>query len=326
MQATEDPNHTSLGIHLNSQTWPLTRNWPEWANRAQREKWKEKGLILWDDDARQVNRLSGRQALSLLDHLRTASEWKDQGCTVGEPAWRLSLDNPDDKAELVLWDTINLSPQQTQVLFDFLVREEKELQQMKAAEEEETKRILGEVYTILIRAGERGKHTIYDETLSWTENKRIMRHRWQSGEWPEKLTWTERELFNEVLEEINAEYEREKRRAQERVLRMKKNLLSHHFFWERVKPLWPYLKANERLHILQRLRDTEWNQDIMTEIRQIVENAQFFETITAKIGSTEDIDKITGDELDLLLDLHDDDLWNELLALYEQKPTVVRKE
>jgi hypothetical protein len=64
----------------------------------------------------------------------------------------------------------------------------------------------------------------------------------------------------------------------------------------------------------------------MTEIRQIVENAQFFETITAKIGSTEDIDKITGDELDLLLDLHDDDLWNELLALYEQKPTVVRKE
>jgi hypothetical protein len=58
-----------------------------------------------------------------------------------------------------------------------------------------------------------------------------MRHRWQSGEWPEKLTWTERKLFNEVLEEINAEYEREKRRAQERALRVKKNLLSHRLFW-----------------------------------------------------------------------------------------------
>jgi hypothetical protein len=64
----------------------------------------------------------------------------------------------------------------------------------------------------------------------------------------------------------------------------------------------------------------------MMEIRQIVENAQFFETITAKTGVTQDIDKLTGDELELLLDLDDDDLWNELLALYKQNPIAVTKE
>ncbi len=326
MQATENPNHTSQGFRLNLQTWPAASDWPEWTNRYQREKWEKKGLILWDGEIQQVTRLSGQQALGLLDQLRRAADWQAQGCVVGEPAWQLSINNPEDKGELVLTNTINLAPKQTQVLFDFLVGEEERLQQLKNAEEAERNRILGQVYTILIKASERGKHTIYDETLSWTENKRIMRHRWQSGEWPEKLTWTERELFNEVLEEINAEYEREKRRAQERALRVKKNLLTHHFFWERVKPLWLYLKANERLHILQRLQDADWNQSIVTEIKQIIENARFFEDITAKTGSTQGVDKMTSDELDLLFDLDDNDLRNELLALYEQKPTTPPQE
>lgn len=325
MQTTEGANQ-SWGIQLNWQEWSMTRDWPAWANPRQREKWEKQGLILWDDDTRQVTRLSGQQSLSLLDHLRSASGWKEKGCVVGEPTRRIPINNPESKGETVLTDAISLNPQQTQVLYDFLVREEEQLQQMKTAEEGEWKRTLGEVYAILIRAGERGKHTIYDETLSWAENKRIMRHRWQSREFPEKLTWTEGKLFNEVLDEITAEYERENRRAQERVLRIKKNLLSHHFFWERVKPLWPYLKANERLHILQRLQDTDWNQGVVTEIKQIIENAQFFEKITTKIGSTQNVDKMIDDEINLLLDLNDNELRNELLALYEQKPIAATKE
>jgi len=90
--------------------------------------------------------------------------------------------------------------------------------------------------------------------------------------------------------------------------------------------LWLYLKANERLHILQRLQDTDWNQSVVTEIKQIIENAQFFEPITAKTGSTQGVDKMTSDELDLIFDLDDNDLRNELLALYEQKPTTPPQE
>ena len=59
---------------------------------------------------------------------------------------------------------------------------------MAAEEEAEERRVLAQVYDILLRAGERGKHTVYDESLSWEENRRIMHERWESGEFPEKLT------------------------------------------------------------------------------------------------------------------------------------------
>jgi hypothetical protein len=156
MQATERANQ-SWGVHLNWQEWSTTRDLPAWTNSYHREKWKKQGLILWDDEAQQVTRLRGQHALSLLDHLRSTSQWKERGCVVGRPAWQLSLDNPDDKGKSVLVDTINLSPQQTQVLFDFLVREEERLQQMKAAEEEARSRALSRVYDMLLERAEQGK-------------------------------------------------------------------------------------------------------------------------------------------------------------------------
>ena len=90
MQATENPNHTSQGFRLNLQTWPAASDWPEWTNRYQREKWEKKGLILWDGEIQHVTRLSGQQALGLLDQLRRAADWQAQGCVVGELAWQLS--------------------------------------------------------------------------------------------------------------------------------------------------------------------------------------------------------------------------------------------
>lgn len=324
MQETKNSNYTRQGFHLNWQTWPAASDWPEWANRYQREKWEKQGLILWDEETQQVTRLSGQQALSLLDQLSHASDWQEQGCVVGEPSWRIPLNNNEQKGELVLTNTLDLNPQQVQALFDFLVLEEERLQQMKAADEKERNRVLSQVYSILIEWAEQDKHTIYDKTLSWEENKRIMRSRWDSGNFPNTLTCTEQRLWSEVLKEKQVEYEREKRKAKERVLRIKKNLLSHHFFWERIKPLWLYLKANERLHILQRLQDTEWNQNIVTEIKQIIENAQFFEKMASKASSPQDVDKMSSEELDLLLDL-DEELWLELLALYKQSPTSTPK-
>lgn len=320
MQATKNSNCPRQGFRLNWQTWPKASDWPEWANPYQREKWEKKGLLLWDEETQQVTNLNGQQALDILDQFRHASDWWEEGCIVGEPAWSIPLNNNEHKGEPVLTNTINLNPQQTQAFFDFLVLEEDRLQQMKATEEKERARILRQVYSILIEMAEQGKHTIYDKTLSWEENKRIMRSHWDSGNFPDTLTFTEQRLWTQVLEEKQIEYKHERQKAQERELRIKKNLLSHHFFWERIKPLWLYLKANERLHILQRLQDTEWNQSIVTEIKQIVENAQFFGNIATKSSSPQEIDKMSGEELDILLDL-DDELWHEFLALYRQKTT-----
>lgn len=328
MQVVENSNGPSLGIYLNWATWPKASDgdWPEWATLRQREKWREKGLILWDPEARLVTRIDGREAVSFLDHLRNSTVWREDGCTVGEPVWLIPLSEPAEKAKWVLQDAINLSPQQTQLLLDYLLEQEERLQQMAAAEEKAQDRALTQVCSLLIEIAEQGKHTIYDESLSWEENKKLMRTRWESRAFPTTLTFTEKRLWSDVLGDIVAEHKREEQKAQERVLRIKKNLLAHRFFWERVKTMWPYLKASERLHILQLLRDREWNQHVITEIKEIVENAQFFESITTRMGTTPDVEKMTDDELKLLSRLDDEYLFDELVGLYRPKRAVSFKD
>lgn len=148
----------------------------------------------------------------------------------------------------------------------------------------------------------------------------MMRNHWESGTLPEKLTLTERRLFADVLTEINAEHQREEAQRRERGRNIRINLLNHRFFWERMKALWLYLKAAERLHILQQLQDLQWSERTVAEIKQVIENAEFFGTVAQRAGVVQEPDKLTAEELDLLLDLPDDELWKELLDLYRRKP------
>lgn len=326
MPESEKYNSASLGIYLNLHPGPKARDWPAWTNHRQQEKWGKEGLILWDTEAQLVTRISTQQAISLLNHWRNSTKWQEHGFTVGEPVWQLSLNNPEEKARQVLQDPLDLSPQQAQALFDYLRQHEEQLKQMAAAEEQARNHALNQVYDRLIELAERGKHTIYDETLSWEENKKRMRTRWESGDFPVHLTFTEQRLCAQVWEEIRAERECEERKKQERIRRVKSNLQLHHFFWERIKTMWPYLKAGERLHILQLLGGREWNQQVTSEIKKIVANAQFFETVAARMGTTPDVERMTRDELDLLFDLKDDALFNELIDLYRQEPTASSKE
>lgn len=320
MQTRTDSQEKEWGVRLNASAWTSAKDWPDWANPYQREKWCEKGLIVWDQETQTVARLRGQHALAILAQLRDSGEWEQQGCVVGEPAWRLSLDNPDAKGEPVLANQIILDPEQATVLFDTLAQEESLLQKMAAEEEAEERRVLAQVYDILLRAGERGKHTIYDESLSWEENRRAMRERWESGEFPEKLTWTERKLFREMLDEVQAEWKRKELQEQEWVRRIKRNLLNHHFFWERLKGMWLRLHPDERLHILQLLQDEEWNDRVLTQVRQIIESAQFFASLSERTGAAEEPQKATSEELSLILGLPDDALWDELIELYRQEP------
>lgn len=154
-------------MRLNVSAWVSAKDWPDWANPHQREKWhkkwRERGLIVWDQETEAVARLRGRHALDILAQLRDSDEWKQQGCVVGEPAWRLSLDNPDDTGEPLLADRIVLDPEQATALFDTLVQEESLLQKMAAEEEAEERRVLAQVYDILLRAEERGRYTVFSQ-------------------------------------------------------------------------------------------------------------------------------------------------------------------
>jgi hypothetical protein len=313
-------------LHLNTGAWTRDKDWPDWTTRYQREKWRGKGLILWDSETKTVARLQGRHGLALLGHFREHHEWEQEGCAVGEPAWLLSLDKPGDKGEATLSNQINLDPQQTAALLELLEKEERALEKLAEEEEEDERRALHKAYDLMLEWNEHGKDTVYDESLSWEENKRVMRQRYESGELPKELTWTEKRLYGEVLTELNEEYHREERKREERSRTMRKNLLNHHFFWERLKALWPNLRPDERLHTLQLLQDKEWDERALVEVRQIIENAQFFAALGEKSGITEGPHTLSPEELDLLLDVPDESLWNEMVALYPKRPVAATED
>jgi hypothetical protein len=114
---------------------------------------------VWDEATQMVARLRGSHALAILAELRDNFEWQQGGCIVGEPAWRLSLDNPDGKGEPILTNQIWLEPEQTAALLDFLMQEEGKLKQLAEEEEVEERRVLAQVYALLIEVAERGKRT-----------------------------------------------------------------------------------------------------------------------------------------------------------------------
>lgn len=155
MQPSNRPDEGTWGLRLNRGNWTSAQDWPMWANRGHQEKWKERGLLIWDNVIQEVTRLDGRQAIALLNYHRHNSEWRESGLVVGEPASRISLDEPERQSELVLTDKITLSPAQAQILFDFLVQEEETLLEMKAAEEDEEIHTLAKVYRLLLAAAAR---------------------------------------------------------------------------------------------------------------------------------------------------------------------------
>lgn len=160
MQPITDSQSKEWGVRLNKSEWTSDKGWPDWMNPYQRKKWREQGLIVWDQETQTVARLRGRHALAILAQLRDNDEWKQQGCVVGEPVWRLSPDNPDDKGGPALANQIVLDPEQTAALLNSLLQEEGVLQKMAEEEEAEEGRVLAQVYDILLRAGKRGKHTV----------------------------------------------------------------------------------------------------------------------------------------------------------------------
>jgi hypothetical protein len=148
MNSQKEQGDSSKGMRVNSR-WLGTQDYPSWATRLQREKWTKQGLILWDSEARRVTRLSATQAIHVLDCLSTDDDWQTHGITVGEPATRLSLDDPDREPEQVLTNEISLTAVQSQELFVLLQSNQETLEKLSEREEEEISRALHEAYCIL---------------------------------------------------------------------------------------------------------------------------------------------------------------------------------
>ena len=155
MQTITDSQEKEWGIRLNESVWNPVKDWPEWANRSQRDSWTQMGVILWSKETRTITRLKGRHALAILAQLRDNPEPLQQGCVVGEPAWEISLNNPGDKGKPALANEMVLSPKQIVTLFDWLEQEEEVLKQMAKEEEAERKRRLAQAFDVLFQSGDR---------------------------------------------------------------------------------------------------------------------------------------------------------------------------
>ncbi|HEY44943.1 MAG TPA: hypothetical protein G4O11_13265 [Anaerolineae bacterium] len=145
----DEQNDHLWGARINKHGRYGTSDCPKWANPREREKWEERGLILWDHESEQITRLWAGQALQLLEHFRTTDDWKQHGVIVGEPATVLYINDPEKEPEDVLDCQFELNPIRAQEVFDLLQKNEATLEEMNEREEEERSRALNNCYKIL---------------------------------------------------------------------------------------------------------------------------------------------------------------------------------
>jgi hypothetical protein len=162
MENQGDRTEPTWGARINTGRFGSQGGCPSWANRLQREKWEERGLVLWDHQAQQITQLSATQTLRILEYLRADDGWKQQGIIVGEPVTRLVPNDSEREPENVLVDQISLSPSRAQELFELLEANEADLQEIAEAEEKERGRLLGKVYARIIEIGRRNREGMKD--------------------------------------------------------------------------------------------------------------------------------------------------------------------
>jgi hypothetical protein len=165
-QMTESTITSDWGMHLNESMYSMyCPPCPKWATAWESEKWHRLGVVVWDANVHRVAHLRGREALDQLFHLRQSDTWKREGLLVGEFAYSITipdntkpkkkkLDQPEDNLEKKdrwrMINTIQLSPDQTRRFFLFLEEKETTLHNVVQEEEKEWKRILGQVYSLIL--------------------------------------------------------------------------------------------------------------------------------------------------------------------------------
>jgi hypothetical protein len=148
------------GIHLNETRFSQVYQCPEWAKPLEKENWQFRGVVVWDKTIPRITRLWAGQSLHLLKMFQSTDEWKTLGVDVGIPAMQIYLDNPRKKKKAeeeqhpenkwVLSDEIHLSPDRTQLLYEFISNHEKILIQIDKDDEREKGKALESAYRLLL--------------------------------------------------------------------------------------------------------------------------------------------------------------------------------
>ena len=162
-------NWGTWGIHVN--VWSNqsgTPNFPEWAKPFQETNWQERGVVIWDEKTQQITRCYAEQMLKVLQDLKATDVWKQDGYAVGVLAYRIVLPSGRQKKKKepeqskskektsegwVLTETINLTPDQTALLFDFLEKSVSTIERLAEIERTEARERLGKAYKMILEWG-----------------------------------------------------------------------------------------------------------------------------------------------------------------------------
>ena len=157
MDEKRGATQVSWGARINTWVRHDARDCPDWFNRTHRERWVQKGLIVWQVESQHMIRLSATHALRLLEDLRNDDAWTEQGVVIGEPVTRLALDEPEQKGEPALWNPIRLSPSQTNAVLRLLERNQARLRKISEEEDKGAARALGRAFRLILRFDRRPK-------------------------------------------------------------------------------------------------------------------------------------------------------------------------
>ena len=162
-------NWGTWGTHIN--VWSNqsgTPNFPEWAKPFQKNNWQERGVVIWDEKTQQITRCYAGQMLKVLQDLKATDVWKQDRYVVGVPAYRIVLPSGRQKKKnkpeqskseektgegWVLTETINLTPDQTALLFDFLEKSVSTIDRLAEIERTEARERLGKAYKMILDWG-----------------------------------------------------------------------------------------------------------------------------------------------------------------------------
>jgi len=180
MTQTDDKiTFENWGAHINSseysQSFPSI---PDWADPAQVQDWKMRGLIVWDSNVKCVTHLFEVYAIKIIMKMKAEELWRTEGIIIGTPAYEFSIqlkrkkdkeDESDEKPDgkWILANQISLSLLQAGEFYNFLLENEDSLQQIALAEEEDRRKRLSQVLEILMKAEE-------DEPVEKTTPPRIV--------------------------------------------------------------------------------------------------------------------------------------------------------
>ena len=173
-------DRTTWGIHLNFEGhFASPPNPPSWLTQLQQQDWQRRGVVLWDANIRIVTHLYAGYAIELLEHLQDNSVWKTKGLVVGSPAFQLSTSSantPSTKVggELVLKNQIELVPNQTQTLFEFLSAQEGLLKRISVYDKEDAKQALNKVYRLIADYGRKVRERKGSRELIETRKPKVM--------------------------------------------------------------------------------------------------------------------------------------------------------